>query len=295
MTINESTYKQILIFAASGFFAFLVGYGVSQIKITRSRTEKRMRKLMEENEISVFDQWGNKYLGRFKVESLEHNLTWAKLGGFFDTWTVSGVLMRSILYGAGAYVALVQVFGVNMITLGVTAASAMLPIVKVRGEANNVRRQVSRMLPEVVTLIAVETRAGSSMDTALSRVAEMPTVAGKLFKEAIAEQSRTNRPLWSSGSTIGVFLDFMNKQASSGMPQLRRIAKQLDRVSGKGVDGPKVIAKIAESISREYKANITKAAATLDTKLVFPTMIFFFLPFLMAIGLPLFVSVLSAF
>ena len=295
MTINESTYKQILIFAASGFFAFLVGYGVSQIKITRSRTEKRMRKLMEENEISVFDQWGNKYLGRFKVESLEHNLTWAKLGGFFDTWTVSGVLMRSILYGAGAYAALVQVFGVNMITLGVTAASAMLPIVKVRGEANNVRRQVSRMLPEVVTLIAVETRAGSSMDTALSRVAEMPTVAGKLFKEAIAEQSRTNRPLWSSGSTIGVFLDFMNKQASSGMPQLRRIAKQLDRVSGKGVDGPKVIAKIAESISREYKANITKAAATLDTKLVFPTMIFFFLPFLMAIGLPLFVSVLSAF
>lgn len=295
MRISENTYQQIIIVAAAVFFAFIVWYLASQIRITRSRTERRMRKFLEEEDVSIFDKWGEKYLTRFNMMAIEHNLMWAKRSGKFKTWTPSGILMRSLIFGLAGYVVFVQSFGLSMMTIAITAAAAFFPIVQVRGEADNVRRQVSRMLPEVATLIAVEMRAGSSIDTALSRVAEMPTTVGRLFREALAEQSRTNRPLWSSGAAIGVFVDTMNKQAASGMPQLRRFAKQLDRVSGKGVDSPRVIAKVAEGFSREYKASITKAAATMDTKLVFPTMIFYFLPFLLAIGLPLFISVMSAF
>ena len=293
--ISESTYQQIIIVAAAVFFAFLVWYLASQIKFTSSKTERRMRKLLEEEEISVFDKWGNKYLSRYKLEPIEHNLKWAKRSGKFETWTSSGVLMRSIIFGLAGYFLFIQNMGISLMSVAITVGGAVFPYFQVRGEAENVQKQVSRMLPEVATLVAVEMRAGGSMDTALSRVAEMPTIAGKLFKEALAEQSRTNRPLWSNGATIGVFLDYMNREASSGMPQLRRFAKQLDRVSGIGVNSPEIIAKVAEGFSREYKARITKSAAMLDTQLVFPTMIFFFLPFLLAIGLPLFVSVLSAF
>jgi pilus assembly protein TadC len=295
VNISENVYQQIVIVAAALFFAFVIWYLASQIKITRSKVERRMQKFLEDEEVSVFDKWGDKYLSRFTITGIEHNLMWAKRSGKFKTWTSSGILMRCILYGLAAYVVFMQNFGISMISVAITAGVALYPILQVRGEAESVQRQVSRMLPEVATLIAVEMRAGSSMDTALSRVAEMPTTIGRLFREALAEQSRTNRPLWSSGSAIGVFVDYMNKQAASGMPQLQRFAKQLDRVSGKGVDSPRVIAKVAEGFSREYKATVTKAAATLDTKLVFPIMIFYFMPFLLAIGLPLFMSVLSAF
>ena len=295
INMSESVYQQIVIVIAGVFFAFIVWYLASQIKFTRSKAERRMRKYLEEDEVSFFDKWGDKYLSRFNVMAIDHNLKWAKRSGKFQSWTASGILMRCVIYGLAGYFVFVQNFGISITTLAITLGAAIFPFIQVRGEAESVQKQVSRMLPEVATLIAVEMRAGSSMDTALSRVSEMPTTIGRLFREALAEQSRTNRPLWSSGTTIGVFLDYMNKEAVSGMPQLRRFAKQLDRVSGKGVDSPQVIAKVAESFSREYKARITKAAATLDTKLVFPTMIFFFLPFLLAIGLPLFMSVLSAF
>lgn len=295
MNISENTYQQIVIVAAALFFAFIIWFLTSRIKFTRSKVERRMQKFLEEEEVSIFDKWGDKYLSRFTITGIEHNLMWAQRSGKFKTWTPSGILMRCILYGLAAYFVFVQNLGISMISVAITAGVTLYPILQVRGEAEGVQRQVSRMLPEVATLIAVEMRAGSSMDTALSRVAEMPTTIGRLFREALAEQSRTNRPLWSSGAAIGVFVDYMNKQAASGMPQLRRFAKQLDRVSGKGVDSPRVIAKVAEGFSREYKATVTKAAATMDTKLVFPTMIFYFLPFLLAVGLPLFISVLSAF
>ena len=295
MQINENTYQQIVIAAAATLFAFMVWYLTSQIKFSRSRTERRMRQFLDEEDVSLFDKWGDKYLSRFDVITIRHNLKWAKRGGKFDTWTAAGVLMRCLIYGLIGYLLILQNIGVSMTSLAITLGMALFPYVQVRGEAESIQKQVSRMLPEVATLIAVEMRAGGSMDTALSRVAEMPTVAGKLFRDALAEQSRTNRPLWTSGETIGVLLDYMNREAASGMPQLRRFAKQLDRVSGIGVDSPDIIAKVAEGFSREYKARITKSAATLDTKLVFPTMLFFFLPFLLAIGLPLFLSVLSAF
>jgi hypothetical protein len=294
-TITESTYQQIVIVAAAAFFSFIIWYLVSQIKFTHSKTERRMRKLLEEEDVSVFDKWGDKYLSRFNVIAIEHHLKWAQRSGKFETWTTSGILMRCVVYGLAGYLVFVQNLGISMMTIAITTGAALYPYIQVRGEAESIQKQVSRMLPEVATLIAVEMRSGSSMDTSISRVSEMPTTIGRLFRDALAEQSRSNRPLWSSGQTVGVFLDFMNKESSSGMPQLRRFAKQLDRVSGIGVDSPEVIAKVAEGFSREYKARITKSAATLDTKLVFPTMIFFFLPFLMAIGLPLFMSVLSAF
>ena len=295
MNITESTYQQIVIVAASAFFAFIVWYLLSQVKITRSKAERRMRQYLEEDEVSLFDKYGSKYLTRFNVMSIEHSLKWAKRSGKFETWTASGILMRCIVFGLIGYLLILQNMGVSMISVAITVGLAIYPYIQVRGEAESVQKQVSRMLPEVATLIAVEMRAGGSLDTALSRVSEMPTVAGRLFKEALAEQSRKNRPLWSSGETIGVFLEFMEKEASSGMPQLRRFANQLDRVSGIGVNSPEIIRKVADGFSREYKAKITKSAATLDTKLVFPTMLFFFLPFLLAIGLPLFLSVMTAF
>jgi pilus assembly protein TadC len=295
MNMSESSYQQIVIVVAAAFFSFIVWYLASKIKFSRSKTERRMRKYLEEDEVSFFDKWGDKYLGRFNIMAINHNLKWAKRSGKFQSWTANGILMRCVIYGLAGYFVFVQNFGISITTLAITFGAAIFPFIQVRGEAESVQKQVRRMLPEVATLIAVEMRAGSSMDTALSRVSEMPTTIGRLFKEALSEQARTNRPLWSNGATIGVFLDYMNEEAASGMPQLRRFAKQLDRVSGIGVDSPQVIAKVAEGFSREYKARITKSAATLDTKLVFPTMIFFFLPFLMAIGLPLFMSVLSAF
>jgi hypothetical protein len=56
-----------------------------------------------------------------------------------------------------------------------------------------------------------------------------------------------------------------------------------------------MMAEISKAVSREYYERVMTAAESLESKLVFPSAIFFFLPFTLAILLPVMNALTAAF
>ena len=78
------------------------------------------------------------------------------------------------------------------------------------------------------------------------------------------------------------------------MAELSRFAMQLDRVAAKGVDAPRIMVEIARGLAREYKSQIQQTASNMDNELLIPMTLFFFLPFIVSILVPVMVSLSSA-
>ena len=134
--------------------------------------------------------------------------------------------------------------------------------------------------------------AGADAEKALGRAAEMPGPLAILLHRAMSESMASHRPAFSRGTVRGVVMEVLEKLK---IQQLTRFGIQLDRIAVKGVDGPRIMADVARGFAREYKTSVQASAASLDTKLLMPMALFFFLPFIAAIMLPLFISLMKVF
>jgi len=66
-------------------------------------------------------------------------------------------------------------------------------------------------------------------------------------------------------------------------------------VDSKGVSGPELMDNIARGLSREHRMRVLRAAEELESNLVIPATLFFFLPFMAAVMIPLLIPLLEAF
>jgi Flp pilus assembly protein TadB len=281
----------VLAAACLAVVAFIL---VSSIRIESSMS-RRVRDFTDEKQQSAFDRYGTSFANKVNLphgttDSIETALKWAQLGGHYQGWTVGGLILRSLLFAAAGliYVTLAQM--APMFYVGVFAAAAY-PIVRVTSRADAVKKSVSRLLPEVATVIAAEMDAGGTADQALSRAAGIPGPVGEILAQAVAKTRQASRPMFSRGSVKGVLLDELQVWNVSS---LQRFASQIDRVAGKGVEGPRIMTEISRGFAREYKSQVTQAAASLDNQLMFPMMIFFFAPFMIALMAPLIVQLMGA-
>lgn len=167
-----------------------------------------------------------------------------------------------------------------------------LPFLRARGKANRVRRRVRREIPELATLIASELSAGNAPDRALERAAERPGPLARILDMALAEAARTGRPLFSRGPTRGVLVEIFRRMEDEA---LNAFAVQLDMVAEKGAAGAELMGSVAEALAREEQARAMRAAEKLESDLVIPAALFFFLPFVAVVMLPLFISLSAAF
>ena len=175
------------------------------------------------------------------------------------------------------------------------AAPALLfvfPFLRVRGKANAARRKVRREIPEVATLIAAELAAGAAPDRALERAAARPGPLARIMAEALEEARKTGRPLFSRGPARGVLVEGLRRM---GEDALSTFAVQLDMVAEKGAAGAELMASVAESLAREEQARAMRAAERLESDLVIPAALFFFLPFVAVVMLPILASLFRAF
>jgi tight adherence protein C len=166
------------------------------------------------------------------------------------------------------------------------------PFLRTRGRANRVRRRVRREIPELATLIASELSAGNAPDRALERAAERPGPLARLLDMALAEAARTGRPLFSRGPTRGILVEGLRRM---GDEALNAFAVQLDMVAEKGAAGAELMGSIAEALAREEQARAMRAAERLESDLVIPAALFFFIPFVTVVMLPLLISLSAAF
>lgn len=285
--------RQILALFGSLILAVTAYRLVRSINFERGASV-RVQGMVDTDPRSMVDRYGESLADRLglSLTSLQKNLELAKLDhAKYLNWTTGGLLFRCLLYGSGAVLGVLVSHPGPIFWITVPLA-AYLPIMQVKGAADDTRKAINRLLPETATVIAAEMAAGANPDQALGRAAELPGPLGILLKRAVAESMQSKRPAFSRGTARGVVVEILSRQ---NLPALTRFAMQLDRVATKGVEGPRIMAEVARGLAREYKAQVQTAAAALDNELLIPMTAFFFFPFMVAILLPLLMSLFASF
>ena len=290
--MSREVLNRILIIIM-GLIAAGVVFYISSLITIRKPPKRRVREMIDDENASAMDRSTDKVLTQFglSLEAWHLTLKWAKIGGNYLTWTVGGMFFRGLLLAVLAML-MILLFKGPALAWFITPVMLVVPYVFVRGKSEDAKRQVKRLLPETVTVIAAEMDAGSTAAQAVSRAAELPSSLGKILYQAVGSATQSGRAMFSHGSTRGVLVEEIE---SYQMPELTRFARQLDRVALKGVDAPRVMVDIAKGLAREYKSHVQQTAANMDNELLIPMTLFFFLPFIVSILMPIMSAFTSAF
>jgi Flp pilus assembly protein TadB len=291
---ESSTAQFLLVLLAAGLAAAVSFVVASSLSLEQS-TSRRLGKFAGTIPTGLTEEIGGTVLRLYgrDTSKILGNLEWAQLGGNFEGWTMATLIGRCSVFGAaGALVFFLLSPGSILFILGAAALGGYFPLLQVNGRANDVKKQLGKELPEIAALVAAELAAGNAPDVAIERAAHVPGPLGKLLARALADSHSSGRPLFSRKPLRGTLVEIL---LSAGLSQLTAFAAQLDLVASKGVAGADLMADISRAISREYYEHVMSAAESLEGNLVVPSAIFFFLPFTIAILLPMMTALSGAF
>lgn len=279
----------------AGLIALIAYSYFRKVDLTFGRSaSSRLEQFAVADRRSITDRIGDSLMDRFGLtfESLEHEMRWSHLGGFYEGKTVGSVIGKSLLYGliGITYVLMFKAFS-PIFFVGILVA-AYYPILSLKGRGDDTRQMVKRALPEAAALIAAEMSAGGSAETSVIRAATLPGPLGKLIHDVMQTAQRSGRLIFSRDTIEGVMVE---KFTAYRMPHLEAFARQIDLVASKGAEGPKQMGEVARGLAREYRSDVAKSAEQLSNKLLVPITLYIFIPFMLAIFIPLFASVFQSF
>jgi Flp pilus assembly protein TadB len=291
--MDKALLIKIILIITAALIAMIIYFVAGSINFEKS-ARKRVKDMVEKPNESIFDVGGTKISGRFSgnvFTPFKRTLYWAQIGGSYRGWTVGGMFIRGIAF-ALAISLFNLALGLPVIAWFIALFSVMMPYLLVKGKAEEVRKNVKRLLPETATVIAAEMDAGATASQAIERAGELPGPLGAVLSEAVSKARQSERAMFSRGANQGVLMEELNQH---GMAELSRFAMQLDRIAAKGVDAPRVMIEIAKGLAREYKSMVQAASTNMDVELLIPMSVFFFFPFLAALMIPILLSLLEVF
>jgi hypothetical protein len=270
----------------------------SNFTIQRSAAS-RIESFANKDRRGMTDRLGDLLVDRLglSLEAWKQELRWAQTGGHYFTGdgqprTVGSVLGQSVLFGCIglAYIFLFHAF--SPIYLIVVALAAYYPYLTLRGRADTVRDAVKRGLPEAAALVAAEMSAGNSITLAVERASSLPGPVGQILRQAVDRARSEGALLFSLAGATGVIVRHFTVLHFT---PLETFAARMDAVAEHGTEGPKRMNELARDLAMEYQVTVARAAETLDNKLLMPMTIFFFIPFLAAIFIPLMINIFNTF
>lgn len=280
--------------AASAVIYLVLQSASLELSGAPGRTARRLERFAgAEREPDLLEKIGLWAIRRAGIDprGWETRLAWARLGGAYQRTSLAGLAGRSLFAGTTGLVLALMFDGLVFWALPVVLF--LFPFVRLRSAASAVEHRVSGALPETATLVAAEMAAGSSPDRALLRASELPGPMGTLLSSALAESRRSGKPLFSRSREVrGSLVESLSRMGSS---ELLAFATQLDLVATKGAVGADLMDSIARGLAREYRRRAMRAAEQLESRLVVPAAVFFFLPFVVAVMVPLLAPLLAAF
>jgi Flp pilus assembly protein TadB len=294
-SLLHSSSVQLLLVLLAAAIAAVAAYLISTSMSFEQSTSRRLGRFAGTIPTGFTEEIGGKVLSMYSRDTtaILGSLDWAQLGGHFGGWTLSTLAGRCVIYGGAAGLALLLASpGEPIVVLAGIALAGFFPILQVNSRAGDVKKQVGREVPEIAALVAAELAAGNAPDVAIERAAQVPGPLGRLLGRALAESRSSGRPLFTRKPVRGTLIEIL---IASHLSQLTAFGAQLDLVAAKGVSGAEMMADISRAISREYFEHVMSAAESLEGNLVLPSAIFFFLPFTVAILLPIMTSLSSAF
>lgn len=268
---------------SSLLIALLVQHFASRVRIESAPSRMLAAYNATEAEPTLLERIGDRLLRFIPINPAkwQADAAWARLLGLRAS--LGGTIGRSAMFGLAAAFSLAVLAPPIWVWLALPVAAA-LPFIQLRGRANDSRNAVRRALPETAALIAAEFAANNPAGKALERAAATPGPLGLIITGAVSEARTSNRPLFSRKPMKGALTSHFERW---GLPPLLAFGKSLDLVSDKGVAGESVMARIAQNISREYREQLLRQAENLESALLLPTALYFFLPFMAAIILPI--------
>ncbi len=282
--------------------ALTVAYTVYQlIPIPASYWAGRLAETFDEHADEPLPAWRAALLlisgplGRFApanfVKSIQTKLYWAQLQGEWAGWEPLTFLALCVVAGVGGFLGGLALLGGEIAAVVAAGVAFYVPIVLLGSKSGKAVKGVRRGLPEVTQLLATEVATGSSLEQAMERVAKGRSALSLWFRDSL--RVARGRALFSP---VGTDDGMLRQQAkASGIKELHSLAVQLDAIYRQGTGGKELLSALAVAGASEYLAEVDRQAEGLPTKLVMPSTIFFFMPFTIAVILPVALPLLEMF
>lgn len=253
-------------------------------------TRALARQLGQPGPAPWLERLGHWLLARFpglvQLGHLQQHRRWVALAG--EPPSLAELLGASLLLASlGMVLALVTR---APLALGLVPLGGLYPAARLRAQAHALQRQVERALPELTALLAAEMAAGNPPDRALERASQWGGPLAALLQEAVTQARLQGRPLFGRRPTPGLLLEVV---ASYHLPSLHAFAAQVDLAAQKGAAGPELMQSLARTLVLSYREQALRAAESLESRLAVPSVLFFFLPFLFLILVPLLLPILE--
>ena len=257
-----------------GLAAYEVMGGAS---LTHSVVAERLGGLFGEAEekADLSEQIGASLLERFhlRVDFVQRWLRWAQLAGHYPERSIESFVGQGVLFFVGSLAA--GVF-VGSVFTWISPVMGALPFVFLRSKANDARKQLRREIPIEVALLAMDVRAGTPVTTALQNSMKGQNIFARWLASSYGSAQGRRNPLAA--------LDEGARDA--GMKELAQLAAVLRFIGTKGV-GHEAMMPLAQSMSAAYLGEVQAGIENLDNELLWPSALFFFLPFVAAVMVPI--------
>ncbi len=280
---------------ASLVIAVLVYLAIKDINIISfgKSAADRLGDFADADRRALTDKMGDALIARLGLDLRDwaYQLRWAQLGGHYQNSTVGTIAGQAVLYVLLAFAGAL-IIGFSLLTSGIVLVAAWLPYLQLRDKAERVREAVRRALPEAAAFVAGEMAAGVSADQSLVRVSVLSGPLAALIAQFADKSRSSGRVLLSQAGVRGVFRELAEEM---NLQELISFAAQLDMVSERGAEGPRLMSDVAKMLARSYRIEINRAAAGLSMKVLVPMSAFFLVPMLASMLVPLFISILNVF
>jgi Flp pilus assembly protein TadB len=221
------------------------------------------------------------------IGNTAQQLYWAQFQGRWAGWTeveVWGLRLAGVLLGValGLFVG----GGDPLIAAGVPVLVYFYLGAKLHTPFEKATRQLKRELPEVAQTLSLLISTGKSEIEALQEAASGKGIVHTWLRAVLATRP-PDVPLFSD--VRGGRRGHLRREAQrAGVPALINFTTQVDFLKEAGIGADVLLGNLADTVAADYQGEVNARAEALGDKLVLPVMIFYFIPYLAGLMIPLF-------
>ena len=225
-------------------------------------------------------------------------LYWAGREGEWLGWTEAEVWALRLV---GGTLGLMLSFLLNSDSALIWALPAAIgflyPAVRLSGVAQRAERRFARELPDAVQILSLLVATGQSLSQAMRRLSEGQGMVAAWFRDTLA--AATGESLFTPVVGIGQYQPesgvLRARALESGLPALIGLAVQLDLIHQKGTGAEALLGRLSRQVAADYLAGVKKRAGELEGQLTVPIMALYFMPYVVALVIPMILPILGGF
>jgi hypothetical protein len=221
------------------------------------------------------------------IGNTARQLYWAQFQGRWVGWTEIefwGLRLAGVLLGValGLFIG----SGDPLIAGGVPVLVYFYLGAKLHTPYEKATRQLKRELPEVAQTLSLLISTGKSEIEALQEAASGKGIVHTWLRAVLATRP-PDVPLFSD--VRGGKRGHLRREAQrAGVPALINFATQVDFLKEAGIGADVLLGNLADTVAADYQGEVNARAEALGDKLVLPVMIFYFIPYLAGLMIPMF-------